>query len=354
MIPIFIVSSRGYSGKTFVALGLALKLIELGYKVGYIKPLGKMPVKKGKDIFDADALIVKEALSLQEPLNVLSPFVMSYETENLMLHGKIKDIKKQIMNAYKSLKNKDFVLIGGADIFDGSLLNISAQNLIEDMDANVLAVESWAGDSSVDSLFGLSKFLDKKIAGGVINKVQESSLPHVKNEIVPFLNKKGIKIFGVFEKDSILNAVTVRQLTEILRGKVLCCEDRLDEFVENFLIGAMDVDSAINYFRRTPNKAVITGAHRSDILLAAMETSTKCIILTGGLFTNDVVIGKAQSKGIPIISVTEDTFSAIDKIKIEGAIGKVRIKGKEKISRIRQLFDKGFDIKLFLKSLKKA
>ncbi len=352
MIPIFIVSSRGYSGKTFVALGLALKLIELGYKVGYIKPIGKMPVKKGKDIFDADALIVKEALSLQEPLDVLSPFVMSYETENLMLHGKIKDIKKQIMNAYKSLKNKDFVLIGGADIFDGSLLNISAQNLIEDMDAHVLAVESWAGDSSVDSLFGLSKFLDKKIAGGVINKVQESSLPHVKNEIVPFLNKKGIKIFGVFEKDSILNAVTVRQLTEILRGKVLCCEDRLDEFVENFLIGAMDVDSAINYFRRTPNKAVITGAHRSDIQLAAMETSTKCIILTGGLFTNDVVIGKAQSKGIPIISVTEDTFSAID--KIEGAIGKVRIKGKEKISRIRQLFDKEFDIKLFLKSLKKA
>jgi len=33
--------------------------------------------------------------------------------------------------------------------------------------------------------------------------------------------------------------------------------------VENFLVGAMDVDSGAAFFRRTPNKAVITGAHRS-------------------------------------------------------------------------------------------
>ena len=43
-------------------------------------------------------------------------------------------------------------------------------------------------------------------------------------------------------------------------------------------IGAMDVDSALSYFRRTPNKAVITGAHRTDIQLVAMETLTKCIL----------------------------------------------------------------------------
>lgn len=48
--------------------------------------------------------------------------------------------------------------------------------------------------------------------------------------------------------------------------------------VEHLMIGAMDVDSALTYFRRKPNKAVITGGDRPDIQLAALETSTKCTI----------------------------------------------------------------------------
>ena len=71
-----------------------------------------------------------------------------------------------------------------------------------------------------------------------------------KNTVKPFLEKKGIPIYGIMPKDKFLESVTVGQLNEILNGKVLCSEDKLGEFVENFLIGAMDVDSALNYFRR--------------------------------------------------------------------------------------------------------
>ncbi|TAL22473.1 MAG: phosphotransacetylase family protein [Nitrospirae bacterium] len=351
MIPIFIASNKSYSGKTFIALGLAIKLIGQGYKVGYIKPIGKNPIKEGSGVFDTDAIFIKEALSLPDPLNVISPFVIGYEMQNLIFQGKVKDIKKQIMTAFKSLKGKDFVIVGGAaDIFDGATLNINALSLIEDMKAYTLAVESWAGDVSADSLYGISRLLGKRFIGGVINKVPANSLRHVKDAVRPFLEKKGIKMFGVFQKDSVLESFTIRQLNDALNGKVLCCEDRLEEFVENFSIGAMDVDSALNYFRRIPNKAVITGAHRSDIQLAAMETSTKCIILTGGLYTNDVVVGRAQSKGIPIISVPDDTFTTID--RIEAIMGKTRLRGKGKIARAKELIDAEFDMKRFLKALK--
>ena len=351
MIPIFIASTRSYSGKTFIALGLAMKLIRQGHKVGYIKPIGKTPQKKGSDVFDADAVFIKEALSLPDPLNVISPFVLSYETQNLIFQGKVKDTRKQIMAAFKSLKSKDFVIIGGAaDLFDGAILNIDSLSLIEDMKAQALIVESWAGDTSADSIFGAAHILGKRFIGGVINKVPVNSLNHVKDTVRPFLEKKGIKIFGVFQKDSVLESFTIRQLNDVLNGKVLCCEDKLDEFVENFSIGAMDVDSALSYFRRIPNKAVITGAHRSDIQLAAMETSTKCIILTGGLYTNDVVLGKAQSKGIPIISVTDDTFTTIS--RIETIMGKTRLRGEGKIARATELIAAEFDMKRFLKALK--
>lgn len=351
MIPIFIVSNKSYSGKTFIALGLSLTLVEQGYKVGYIKPIGKTPVKTGGNVYDADALFIKEALSLSDPLDIISPFVLTYETQNLILRGKIKDARKRILGAFRSLRNRDFVIIGGgADLFDGALLQINALSLLEGMKAHALIVESWTGEVSMESLFGAWSLLGENCAGGVINRVPVSAFGHVKDTVRPFLEKKGVKIFGIFQRDSLLESLTVRQLNEILHGKVLCSEDRLDEFVENFSIGAMDVDSALNYFRRTPNKAVITGAHRSDIQLAAIETSTKCIILTGGLYTNDVVIGKAASKGIPIISVAEDTFTTVD--HIEAIMGKTRIADKAKIERARDLVKAGFDLKRFLRTVK--
>jgi BioD-like phosphotransacetylase family protein len=351
MIPIFVASNTGYSGRTFISLGLAMKLMELGYKVGYLKPIGKVPVKKGREVYDADALFIKEILGLTESLDRISPFVLTFETQTLIFQGKVKDAKKQVMTAFRSLKNKDFVIIGGAgNLFEGSLLNLNTLSLVDDMEAKILFVEPWRGEITADSLFGAYQLLGKGFAGGIINKTPVNTVGYVKETIRPFLEKKGVRIFGVFPKDRFLESATVRQLNEILNGKVLCCDDRLDEFVEHFSIGAMDVDSALSYFRKIPNKAVITGAHRSDIQLAAMETSTKCIILTGGYQINDVVITRAQAKGIPIISVLDDTFTTID--KIEASMGRTSIREPRKVERAKELIDKEFDIKRFLKSLK--
>lgn len=353
MVPIFIASTRGYSGKTFVALGLGMKLKELGYKVGYMKPVGKSPIKRGGRVYDADAVFIREILSLTEPLDVISPVVLSYETQNLVYKGKIKENLKEILKSVRSMKDKDFLIIGGgADLSEGALLKSDALSIVEKTKSHAVVVESWAGDNSADSLFVCARLFGDRFMGAVINKVPSSSFSYVRNTVRPFLEKKGLKILGIFERDSLLESFTVRQLSEVLHGHILCCEEGLDEFVEHFSIGAMDVDSAINYFRRTPNKAVITGAHRSDIQLAAMETSTKCIILTGGLYANSVVIGKAQSKGIPIISVTEDTFTTVD--RIESVMGKARILDSAKLARVKELFDREFDMKRFLKAAKTA
>ena len=350
MVPIFIASNRSYTGKTFFALGLAQKLIELGHKVGYLKPLGKTPVKKGSDLFDADALFMRESLALSDPLKVISPFVLSYEMQNSIFEGKNKDIKKQILDAFNAQKDKDFIIMGGAgDFFEGSTLGIDGVSLIEATGAQVIMVEAWRGDKSIDTLYGGYKLLGERFIGGIFNKVPANSFSHVKGKAAPFLEKSGVAILGIFQKDSLLESVTIRQIVEILNGKVLCCEEKLDDLVEHFSIGAMDVDSALKYFSRIPNKAVITGAHRSDIQLVAMETSTKCIIITGGFSTSDVVLGKAQTKGIPIVSVPLDTFTVVD--RIEAVAGKTHVRQKEKKLRVRELFDARFDMDRFLKAL---
>jgi BioD-like phosphotransacetylase family protein len=330
-----------------------MKLMEMGHTVGFMKPIGTVPVKSGSSVYDADALFIKEVLELDEPLETITPFMQTYENQTLLYQGRIRDAQKDVLTAFRSFKKKDFVILcGGGDFFDGSLHGLDTLSLSAAIKAQVLMVEPWRGDDSVDALYGARTLLGDRFAGGVLNKIPVTMVDHIKETVKPFLEKKGVPVFGIIPKDKFLKSTTVAQLNEILNGKVLCCEDKLDEFVENFLIGAMDVDSALNYFRRTPNKAVITGAHRSDIQLAALETSTKCIILTGGFQTNEVVLGKAQARGVPILSVPDDTFSAINKIELR--MGKTSIREKKKMERVKELISSGFDMYGFLKKLGKV
>ena len=61
----------------------------------------------------------------------------------------MKDVKKHVLAAFKTLKNRDFVIISGAgDLFEGSLLGVSALSLVEDMKAYLLMVEPWRGEAS--------------------------------------------------------------------------------------------------------------------------------------------------------------------------------------------------------------
>ncbi len=131
---------------------------------------------------------------------------------------------------------------------------------------------------------------------------------------------------------------------------MVCCENKLDEFVENISIGAMDPETALSYFLRIPNKAVITGIHRTDIQIVAMETSTKCLILTGGMHVNETVTGIAKAKGIPIIVTALDTFTAVD--RMEKLMGKAVIREKDKALKAKEIISTEFKIEEFLRKVK--
>jgi len=91
----------------------------------------------------------------------------------------------------------------------------------------------------------------------------------------------------------------------------------------------MDVASAMKYFRKTPNKAVITGGYRNNIKIAALETSTKCLILTGDENPGEVVVGKAMMARNPILLVRGYTFFAVE--KVESLLGKIHFKGEKRL-----------------------
>ncbi len=351
MIPIFIISNRAFTGKNFFALGLSLTLQERGYKTGYIRPLGRIPLKKGEEIFDEEAVFIKELLGLEEPLSVISPFVFTYETQYRLLEGTDLKVKEKIINSFAKQSNKDFVIVVGPNnIFEGFTLGIDGISLSQETNGKVIAIQHWDSELAMDDIFGIRQLSGEKFIGAVINKVPPEQFHHVKEKVIPFIEGKGIKVLGVFKKDKFLEAVTVRRLMETINGGLVCCEDKLDEFVENFSIGAMDPESALSFFLRIPNKAVITGIHRTDIQIVAMETSTKCLILTGGMHVNETVTGIAKAKGIPIIVTGMDTFTAVD--KMEKLMGKAVIREKDKAMKAKEVVSTIFDIEEFLRRTK--
>jgi BioD-like phosphotransacetylase family protein len=101
--------------------------------------------------------------------------------------------------------------------------------------------------------------------------------------------------------------------------------------IERFCVGAMDVEHALRVFRGIPRKAVVTGGYRTDIQLAALETDTVCLVLTGGVSPNEIILARAREKGVAILTVPEDTMTAVE--RFEHLLGRIRIREPEKIRR---------------------
>ncbi len=350
MKRLYIGSINSASGKSFLTLGLGLNLKDRGLRVGYTKPLGKEPVLRNGKLVDADALFFQEALGLDQPFHTLSPFIYTIETVSKALSGRLRDVRQRVLGAIEEIKDVDILLIAGTtDIFEGSMFQISGMTLSRMPQTRAVIVEAWRGEESIDDIIAASDFIGQRLAGVVINRVRPQEMEFLRTKVRGFLRRRGVKVLGLIPDNTMLSAVTVRSLAELLGARVLCAVRGLDELVENFSIGAMDVHNALRYFRATPNKAVITGAHRSDIQMAALETSTRCIILTGGLMPDETIIAKAEERGVPILLVNDDTFSTVE--RIESVMGKSKIRDPGRLPLIKKVVKENLDIRALLKGL---
>jgi uncharacterized protein len=337
MRTLFIGSLVGHSGKTMIAIGLAPVLQDQGYKVGFCKPLGKQPITVGGKVVDADARFLKDALHLAEPLEQICPVVVTQELFLRGLRGEATDVRARIQSAFEAVSaGKDVLLLGGAGtLADGAFLGVPTIDLVKEFKAPILLVDPYENEGCIDRVLMAREILAESLMGVVLNRVSPQSLPEVEQVIVPFLAAKGIEVLGVVPLDRLLDAVTVRQLVEILDGKVVCGEAALDEFVERFSVGAMDTGAALGYFQRLPNKAVITGGNRADIQLAALETSTRCLVLTGDQMPNQIIVARAREAGVPIVVVSYDTLTTVE--KLQAVQGRIRIRETPKVRRAQEL-----------------
>lgn len=353
MKSLFILSTKPYAGKNLIAVGMGLRLKEKGIKVGYFKPLGVFPTKVGGVLTDEDAVFFKETLSLKDPLDLLCPVVLDGALLDEIYKNKAKGLDQRIIAAFKKLsRDKDLVLVVGiGSIHSGSFLGLSEEDIIHKLGSKAILVDRPEPNDfeSLDGCIRCKRKLGNSLIGVVFNRISPNLLDYVSGKIVPFLKVKQIETLGVIPEDAILGAVTVGELKDVLMGRLICCQDKEAELVEHFLIGAMNVESALKYFRKVSNKAVITGGDRSDIQLAALETPTTCLILTGDLYPDDIIVSKAQERGVPILVVPTDTLTTVD--RFESLLGHLSLRNKSKAKRAKELVGEKLDLSKIMQSL---
>lgn len=351
MISLYVGSTSGYTGKTLITMGLGSKFKKDGLRVGYIKPVGILPIKVDDILTDNDAWRIYRALELKDPVSEICPIVL---TQELAVKSYLKDVKGLLPKIVKSFnqmsKDKDVMLVGGyGSIYTGSYLGLQGLDVIKKLNSRVVIVAKYEGEYIVDYVLQAKKDLKDRFLGVILNKVTIEYKKSADEYTVPFLKRKGIDILGLIPHDSIVGSITVEELNDMLGGKVLCCHDKLGNLVEHFLIGAMQVDKAIEYFRKIRNNAVIVGGDRADIQLSAMESGSVCLILTGELYPSEIILSRAEQKGIPILVVREDTYSIAK--KLEKMSVRLRLRDKAKVERGMNLVIQNINFPLLYKKM---
>ncbi len=351
MKGIYVVSTTEYAGKSTIALSIAMNLKEKSKKVAYMKPIGTMPSKvDGADSCEDVDYIWNELGKPGDVKNVCPIVLLSNFTEKAFGKEK-KDYKKIVKNAAASLsKDHDFLVLEGAgNINQGSFIGLSAAHVASLLNVKTILIAKYSDILTVDEILEASAKLKTNIAGVIINMVPESEIETVENIIKPFLKERNIKYLGYLKKDRILGSISIGKISEHLQGRVLAGKKYLDKMVESFMVGAMGQEQAISFFRKKANKAVITGGDRSDVQLAALETPTNALILTGNLNPRPLVISKAEDEQVPVILVKEDTLSAIE--KTEELLSHERVHENQKILHMKKLLDKNIDLSVIYKAM---
>jgi BioD-like phosphotransacetylase family protein len=258
----------------------------------------------------------------------------------------LEALRQQLVAASPGLT----LLEGPGSLSEGLLYGLSLVQVARGLQAPVVLVHPWNDSDSIDPLLQAREQLGDLLAGVVLNGVVPEQVAGLQQELVPALERLGLPVLGVMPRSPLLRSVTVEELSRRLNAEVLCCRDRLDLLVETLSIGAMNVNSAMEFFRRRRNMAVVTGADRTDIQLAALEASTQCLILTGAGDPLPQLISRAEELEVPLLKVEHDTLTTVE--VIENTFGHVRLQESVKATYAFRLVEEHCDFEALFARLR--
>ncbi|WP_218079888.1 phosphotransacetylase family protein [Anthocerotibacter panamensis] len=342
-------STQPHCGKSSLILGLGLQLQQRGVNIGYYKPLGDPTCDNSGYCVDEDSrylgerlgLLVPPPLVLREPQalerSLLGRDETPYAERLVQFLGKVRHAQGAPI---------DWIFVeGGGTTNEGRFFGLSMDRMAQQLDAEILVVARYQSVASLEPLLGMITQSPRARIAVILNEVPPEQYDHLRDEIAPALTPHGIHLLGLLPSDNILRSISVGELAQKLGAEVLCGRDHLDLLIEQVNIGAMTVSAALRFFRRIAHKAVVTGGDRADIQMAALQTSTSCLILTGQLPPDPKILARAEEMEVPILSVSHDTLKTVR--IIEQAMSQARFQEPIKEERMQALLAQYLDLDKF-------
>ena len=326
-------------GKTALCAGIGKKLINSGRKVGYIKPVNIVAAASDGCI---DAGFVKEALELSEDSTQL--YVINASQEELW-HDLSEDAEKFSMKVKSACNSiaacKDILILESpGSLKNDKVATLACYTIAENVNSQVILLLCGSSDYRDAEIKQVVDKLGNRLAGVVLNCVPEGKYSRVKAECEEYFKSMAVNVLGVLPENRALLGVSVKEIEEAMEGQIISCQQKEGDLVENVMLGAMTPDSAKEYFARRNNKAVITRAERPDMQLAALETSTRCLIVTGKRPSAPVIV-KAEDKRVPVVVVEKEIEDIIR--GIEQALANTKFCNLHKLAVFMPMLENSLD-----------
>lgn len=320
MVAVYVTSISSGAGKTAICASIARHLAGQGKKVGYMRAVIGGPA-------NGDGMFMKDVLSLPEAPELISP---AFASESQLMAG----FKKSLDTVGAG---KDVVLIEGSG---AAIARASGAKAV------IVAAYSDLADSKLAEVY---KSFGSQAAGVVINKVPVKELAGVRKNVTDGFSKVGIPLLGFIPEDRALLTFTIAELVKAIDGQVVNNPEKTGELALGLMLGAMTVDSALPYYNLIKDKVAIIRSERPDMQNAALETSTRAIVITGEVPIIPQIRNRAVQKNIPLITTTYDVATTAG--KVEDALVKTRFHQKGKLPRLDEITAQAFDFAGFRKTV---
>jgi BioD-like phosphotransacetylase family protein len=224
------------------------------------------------------------------------------------------------------------------------LLELPAGEATHTGEGSALLVERFANLDAAKTA-SLGKAMGASFAGLIVTATPAPRLAAIAGDLA----SQGFPLLAALPEDRPLAAPTIAEMATALDAETLFLDGRADTLVERMTIASIAADPGQGYFARFGPQAVIVRCDKPDLHLAALHTSTLCLILTGGRMPLAYVTERAESEGVPILITAKDTPGAVAALEPLYAGG--RFGGRAKAERMTQLMVERLDYDALRKAL---
>ena len=146
--------------------------------------------------------------------------------------------------------------------------------------------------------------------GVIVNAVREHGESAARSRVEAL----GGRLLGTLPQDRHLAAPTVRSIAAAVDGELSGNDELFDEASRDLVVGPVSAHEGMDYFRKYPDKTVVSRHDRVDIALGALDYEPLCLVLAGGAPTLPYVAQRAERESFALIVTALTTPEVVNTV----------------------------------------